>query len=230
MQKVSCAINSCSFCKSCSAAWKDLILIRKQTLLFKRGEALFAEGDEVKGIYFMQSGAVKVHKKWGKQKELIIRFAGHQDIIGLRGWASNSAFRISATALAPTTTCFIPLDFLEDSLSINPELSKRLLRFYSDELQKAELRMNDLAHLPVKGRLARALLDLHAAFGIALGGFLNIEISRQDIASYAGTSYETVFKIFSDWIAQGYIHSEGKRLKLLNLAYLQQQLGAMESE
>lgn len=224
MQKSFCDVGSCTFCSNCLPEWKDLIALRKQTLVFKKGEALFSEGDEVQGIYFMLSGAVKVHKKWGQQKELIIRFAGHNDIIGLRGWTGNAQFPISATALAVTKVCFIPLDFLEASLSINPELSNHLLRFYSEELQKAEQRMSDLAHLPVKGRLVRAMFALQEAFGLAEDGFLNVDISRQDIASYAGTTYETVFKIFSEWIGLHYLQSEGKRVKLLDASVLAGQL------
>ena len=89
MQKASCDIDSCTFCRSCLPEWKGLIAIRKQTLLFKKGESLFSEGEEVQGIYFMLSGAVKVHKKWGQQKELIIRFAGNNDIVLIRFANSN---------------------------------------------------------------------------------------------------------------------------------------------
>lgn len=90
------------------------------------------------------------------------------------------------------------------------------MQFYATELQKAEQRMSDLVHMDVKGRIARAILDMEATFRNREDGFINITISRQDIASYAGTIYETVFKVFTEWIKAGLIITEGKHIKIMN--------------
>jgi len=215
MAKINCDVSSCILCQSNLPEWRELTALKKQTMAFKKGERIFTEGDPVNGMYFMLEGAVKVHKQWGDAKELIIRFVHGIDVIGVRGFG-DEVFRVSATALEQTKACFIPVDHLQASLKTNPTFSYRLMQLYAAELQKAEQRMNDLAHLDVKGRVAVALLTLKENFGLGEDGFINLTLSRQDIASYAGTIYETVFKIFTEWTASAVIRTEGKRMKILN--------------
>ncbi len=215
MKKTDCNLNSCFFCQGCSKEWLQLTQLKKQTFLLKKSERLLIEGAAVTGMYFMLSGAVKVHKKWGDDRELIIRFARKGDILGIRGFG-DTVYRISATTLEETMACFIPDEHLQASLRINPGLSYKLMQFYATELNNAEQRMSNLAHRDVKGRLAETLLMLHDTFGEGKDHFLQITLSRQDIAAYAGTTYETVFKIFTEWIASGWIKTDGKRIGIRN--------------
>jgi CRP/FNR family transcriptional regulator len=215
MQKSSCDISSCFLCKHCQPEWRHIISLQKQTYTFRKGETLFAEGSPVEGLFFILSGAVKMHKHWNGEKELIIRFANGGDIVGLRGLGSPLAYPITATALEPTKACFITTELLEASFKTNPALTYEVLHFYATELQRTEQRMSDLAHMDVKGRIAGALLAVQRSFGTGGDGFLNLAISRQDIASYAGTIYETVFKVFTEWRNTGVITTEGKRIRIL---------------
>ena len=83
--------------------------------------------------------------------------------------------------------------------------------FYANELQEAESRMRDLAHMDVKGRLAQTLLRLKKRFGLSKEGVINISLTRQDIASYTGTTYETLFRTMMDLQKEKIISlSEGK--------------------
>jgi len=57
---------------------------------------------------------------------------------------------------------------------------------------------------------------LQDKFGTDADGFINIEISRQDLASYTGTTYETLFKIMNELAEENTIHIDSKRTKLLD--------------
>jgi CRP/FNR family transcriptional regulator len=118
--------------------------------------------------------------------------------------------------LEDTKACFVSTEFLEASFRANPGLTYEVLHFYATELQRTEKRMSNLTHMDVKGRIAEALFSVQSAFGTGEDGFLKTAISRQDIASYAGTTYETVFKVFTEWIGAGYLSTEGKRIKILD--------------
>ena len=80
-----CDLKSCFLCQRCLPEWIPAVGAHRKNLLFKKGELIFGEGEEVKGIYFVYSGTVKVHKKWGAEKELIIRFARAGSLFGHRG-------------------------------------------------------------------------------------------------------------------------------------------------
>src|SRR6476661_8482609 len=128
----SCNLSSCFLCMNCIPEWKELIAVRKRTLAFKKGKAIFREGEPVKGIYFIYSGSVKVFKHWEAEKELIIRFARTGEVLGFRGiGGQEETYPISSVALEDTKACFIPNDLLESTLRTNPDFTYKLMLLYA---------------------------------------------------------------------------------------------------
>jgi CRP-like cAMP-binding protein len=209
-----CDLKSCFLCQRCLPEWIPAIQSHRKNLLFKKGEGIFKEGDPVKGIYFVYSGTVKVHKKWGTEKELIIRFARKGDIFGHRGLGHENHYPISATAIEPVQACYIEMDFFQATLKVNQDFMYGLLLFFADELQESERNMRNLAHMQVKGRVAHALLSLKDKFGLTPEGFVNIILSRQDLASIVGAAYETVFRIINELSEEQVIRLDGKNIAL----------------
>ena len=214
-----CDLKSCFLCQNCLAEWLPAIDANRKSLHFKKGELIFKEGDKVNGIYFVYSGKVKVHKKWGTEKELIIRFAQKGDIFGHRGLGHDaggheSNYPISATAIEPVNACFIDLNFFQTTLKVNYDLIYKLLLFFADELQESERKMRNLAHMQVKGRIAQALLALKDKFGVTPEGALDVTLSRQDLAFFAGTTYETVFRIINELAQDQIIVLDGKNIAI----------------
>jgi CRP/FNR family transcriptional regulator len=213
MKELICDLESCFLCRYCMPEWKEVTATHKKTLLIRKGKALFIEGEEVKGIFFLYSGVVKIHGPWTDGREMIIRFARGGEIAGHRGLV-DTVYPISATALEDTMACFISNEFLELSMKANPSLTYTLMHFYATELQKAEKRLRDIIHMEVKGRVAGALLDIVRTFGVDENQFLALKLTRQDIAAYAGTTYETVFKLFTELTAAGIITTSGKDIRI----------------
>ena len=214
MSLSTCNLRDCFLCRHCIPEWRELIAVNRKTLSFNKGKAIFSEGEPVRGIYFIYEGWVKIHKKWTHPKELIIRFAKPGDMIGHRGIGGDKTYPVSATALEDSRVCFVSSDFLETSLRANPVLTYELMQFYATELQQAEKRMRDLAHMEVKGRIACTLLDIEQLFGKNEEDHISIAVSRQDIASLAGTTYETVFKLFNEFKQEKIISTDGKYIRL----------------
>lgn len=211
-----CDLTSCYFCQNCEKDWVAAIGANRKNLLYKKGDLIFNEGDPVKGMFFVYKGRVKVHKKWG-DKELILRFADHGAILGHRGLGGDdNIYPISATALEPTTVCYIDLAFFFSSLKVNHVLAFDLIMFYAEELKESEKRMRNMAHMSVKGRLAYALLLLSKKFGTRDNGSVAINLSRQDLASYVGASYETVLRTLNEMVSEKMVELRGKEIHIKN--------------
>ena len=203
-------------CKSCKPEWLKAIDVNRNLIHYKKGESIFHEGDTVNGMYFVFSGLVKVHKKWSNNKELVLRFAKVGAIVGHRGLGGDTIYPVSATALAASDICFIDLDFFMATLKVNPDYLFELMMFFAAELKESEKRMRNIAHMNTKGRIGQSLLTLQDKFGTDTDGFINIEISRQDLASYSATTYETLFKIMNELAEENAIYIDSKRTKLLD--------------
>jgi len=220
--KHECDLQSCFMCRLCLKEWKPAISASKRNFHYDKGEIIFREGEKVNGIYFVYTGSIKVHKKWGEDKEIIIRFAKAGGIFGHRGLSDNAVYPISATALEPVTVCYIDRDFLMTTLKVNHDFMHELMMFLVQELAISERNMRNLAHMPVKGRLAQALLTLSETFGINENKFINFNVSRQDLASFAGTTYETIFRTMNELVSEGIIKVDQKSVAIIDPGKLSQ--------
>ena len=169
-----CDLESCFLCKNCLDEWQPAISAHKITYKVKKGEVVFKEGDPVTGIYFVNSGSIKVYKKWDKDKELIVRFARQGSLFGHRGLGVGGTYPISAAALEAAVVCYVDVAFFEASLKVNANFTYQLLMFLTEELKQSERKMRNLAHMSVKGRVAEALISLQNQFGITDDGFIKI--------------------------------------------------------
>jgi CRP-like cAMP-binding protein len=216
MPNIGCDLKRCFLCQHCMPEWKEAIAVKKATSIFKKGKTIFSEGEPVKGIYFIYEGSAKISMQWGQEKELILRFAKSGDILGHRGFGGDHYYPISATALEDTKVCFISDDFLSATLRTNSGFTNKLLDVFAADLKNAEKRMRNLAHMEVKGRIALALLEIQEKFGANKDKFISVPMLRQDIASYAGTTYETVFKLFTELTQKKILATNGKNIRINN--------------
>lgn len=216
-----CDLKTCFLCQFSIPEWIAAVSDHRKHLSFKKNETIFEEGSPVQGIYFLYDGSVKVHKRWGTEKDLIVRFAQKGDILGHRGLGSGERlYTVSATALEDTTVCYTDLAFFEASLKVNPPLALKLMQFYADELQEAERKMRNLVHMEVKARLADALLDISRQRNDP-----HFTISRQDLASFAGTTYETTYRNLQEFVQEKLITVEGRAITILNEKKLRKYVG-----
>lgn len=211
-----CDLNTCFLCKNCLPEWLPAIDAHRTNFEVRKGEQIFKEGDPAKGIYFIYKGTVKVHKSWDKEKDLIIRFAKTGDMLGHLGLGKEPNYPVSVTALEPLTLCYLDMSFFETTLRVNHDFTYQLLRFFANELQESEKRMRNLAHMSVKARIAQAFLALKSQFGADETGLIGIEITKQDVSSYAGVSYETLFKVSQELTRLKFIELKGKTISILN--------------
>lgn len=204
---------NCFLCEHSLPEWKDAIRTHAKVRSFKRGAAIFKEGDAFEGFYFIHQGKVKVHKHWGDEgKDMIMKFAGAGEVLGHRGMSSTAIYPVSATAVEEVNACFISPEFFRTTLLVNHELAYKMVQLYADELQKAEQHMRNIVHRNVKGRIADSLLTLERLFGKDEENCLLGNLSKQDIASFACTTYETLFKVLNEWSEAGIITTAGRQI------------------
>lgn len=211
-----CDVQSCFLCKLSLPDWRAAIEVHKRNFIVKKGHPVFREDDPVSGIFFVYEGTIKVHKRWDKEKDLIIRFSRPGDIIGHLGLGLEPRYPVSATAIEPSVLCYIGMDFFESTLKVNTDLTYKLMRVFANELQDSRKSMLDFVHMSVKARIAQSFIALRNQFGVTEEGYINLEISRQDIASFSGSSYETLFKVINEFTHAGFLEFSGRKIKILN--------------
>ncbi len=217
-----CNHHNCFINKYCSEEWKPLITFHKTSTDYPAGATIFSEGDPVKGIYQIYSGKIKVVTSYNGEKERIVRLAKEEQILGHRGLGGKMIYPVTAITLEKSQVTFIPIDVFYNALKANSELAFHMLMFYADELKASEKRMKMLASMTAKEKIAVSIMNIVNTFGFDSNdpNLLSFTPTRKDIASIAGTTYETVIRVLGDLEKSKIILLEGKTIRVLNLDFL----------
>ena len=188
----------------------------KKTVFFNKGEALFEEGSNVDGIYFIENGTAKLYKLGFNRKEQILRFIKEGDIIGYRALLIGEAYQATAKAMSDLQAIFIPSDVFLHLLEVDSQLSYTMLQKISFELGESSNTVTFLAQKTVRERLAEVLLLLEQKLGTDPEGFIKISLTREEIANLIGTATESAIRLISEFKQDDYIAVEGRNIKILN--------------
>jgi CRP-like cAMP-binding protein len=186
----------------------------------RSGQQFILEGAPVNGLYFVYSGSVKVYKHTANADSQIIRFSKEGEIVGHRGFATNYVYDVSATAMTDSVLCNFPTTVLIEMLHNAPALMFDFMMFYADQLQKSEANAIRFAKMSIKEKVVNGLLFIHHKFGQE-GGYINIQLSRKDIADFAGTSMDQVIRVISSLKKDGYLQTIGKKIKIVDVESFQ---------
>ncbi|MFK7899729.1 MAG: Crp/Fnr family transcriptional regulator [Cyclobacteriaceae bacterium] len=219
----SCNNNHCLIKKHVHEIDKKGYLDQKNTLTCKKTQNFLLEGAPLQGLFFIYSGSVKVFKTGINGKEQIIRFSNDGDIIGHRGFGAGQSYQISAVAVADTVLCNFSNHVLEDMLKKIPNLTYSLMTFYAEELSRSESKMKKIAQMSVREKVIDTLLYFNRKYG-QKEGFLDIKLSRKEIADFAGTTDEQVIRVLSALKKESLIQTEGKKIGIPNLQLFKQQI------
>ena len=195
----------------------------RTTFNCKKGQQFIIEGAPVNGLFFIKKGIVKVFRTGINGKEQIVRFANDCEIIGHRGFGTQEYYSIGATALKDTELYYFSKEHLQKILLENPGFTYDMMLFYANELNRSESKVKSISQMTVRERVIDTLLYINRKFG-ELRGFLNLPLSRKEYADYAGTSEEQVIRIFSVLKKEGLIVAKGKKIGLVNIKNLKNEI------
>lgn len=215
---------SCESCIKANSIFKNLtpeqvqeVNLVKGINHYKRGNIIYHEGNRISGFYCINQGIIKIFKTGIDGKEQIIRFAKPGDIIGYRSILSNELACTTAKVIEDAEVCFIPGDMLVNLVKVNGEFSIELMRLTCRELGDANAYITDIAQKTVRERLAEILIQLKNNFGLDDDQFLQITLTREELANIVGTATESVIRLLSEFKHDQFIELHGRKIRILNI-------------
>jgi len=211
-----CSLESGSLFKHLTHEEADLINYEKEFRRFRRGEILYNEGSRISGFYCIHSGIIKVFKTGLDGKEQIIRFARTGDIIAYRSVLSNEVACTSAKVIEDSTVCFIPSEILISLVKSNSNYAFEILKLACHELGEANSFITDIAQKTVRERLAEILILLVNDFGLDNQNYLQISLTREELANIVGTATESVIRLLSEFKSDKLVELNGRKIRIMN--------------
>jgi len=198
----------------------DLLNFEKGCNFYKRGNTIYQERNRIAGIYCVNKGIIKLYKTGIDGREQIVKFAQKGDIIGYRSLLSKELACTTAKAIEDSVLCFIPAAIFLKLIDENHEFSMRVMRLSLKELGEANKFILNIAQKTVRERLAEVLVLLAETFSLDEEKFLQITLTREEIANIVGTATESVIRLLSEFKADKYIELIGRKIKILKLEAL----------
>ncbi|TDP02035.1 Crp/Fnr family transcriptional regulator [Flavobacterium sp. 245] len=219
----SCANENCFIKKHQHLEEMNTYVSKKQNIVIKKSEQFIVEGSALQGLYFICKGKAKTVKTGINGREQIVRLTKNGDIIGFRGFGTGKKYLIGAYALEDTVLCNFSNDTMLEILKQIPEFTYALMLFYADELNKSENNIRKIAHMNVRERVVDLLLYIHRKFG-QINGLIDIDLSRKEIADFAGTTEEQAIRVISSLKKEALIKTVGKRIGILDVEELRSEI------
>ncbi len=227
LQELRAACSNCSLRELCLPiglsiedlnALDNLVSVRKRV---KRGGFLFRDGDDFQALYAIRTGFMKSTVITEDGRDQVTGFHMLGEIVGLDGIGS-SKHSCDMVALEDSDVCVIHYENLEDFTQRLPQLQLNLHKIMSREIVREHGVMLLLGSRDADERLAAFLVNLSQR--LKLRGYSPTEfvlrMTRAEIGSYLGLTFETVSRLLSRFQADGVIEVNQKNIRIQNLEAL----------
>lgn len=191
------------------------------------GDRLFYEGDDVKALYYIKSGRVKLTKTNEDGKEIILSFMQTDDLVGEFGGADCEYHAYEAEIVEEGMVGVIMMRDLEIYLSQNGEMALEFIRWMGTTQRMMQYKLRDLLMNGKAGALASILVRACNSYGKVTpeGILITKKMNHADIAELIGATRENVTKTLSGWKEQGIVEVLQGRILVRELSELHQICG-----
>ncbi len=185
-------------------------------VVFTKGTFIFKEGDPPDFFYVVYEGLVQVFKSSGSGKSVTFTIATRGETLTASALFLDSYF-VSTQAMTDVTLLRVGrkewLAFVDE----HPAIAIRITTLMAQRLNAEYERIVDIVGEEVELRLVHSLCILASKLGTTLS------LTRQELATFAGTTTETTIRVLSRLKAKGVIAGSANRGEIVisDLAKLQ---------
>ncbi|NLJ91245.1 MAG: Crp/Fnr family transcriptional regulator [Clostridiales bacterium] len=190
-----------------------MLKIRHRT--YKKGELVYMPGEKSDTLYIVNRGRLKLYRISESGKEQVIGFLNPGEFTGELSLFREGYYERFAEATMDTQLCTLSREDLNEFLLRYPSISLKLLAELSNRVEESERQRTRYATERVETRIA---LFIAESLGNDGSDLVELQMSKKDLASYLGTTPETISRKFAELEEDGYIERvSNKSIKVLDL-------------
>jgi len=196
----------------------DLMKIRKLcvTQHYEKDRLILIEEETGTTLFLIQKGRVKVSRISEDGREVILSILGPGGFFGELALIDGKTRSASVTAIEDSEALLLHRREFLALLGDYPQIAISLLKELAARIRKSDTQIKSLSLQDAMGRVASTLIMLAEDSGKIRQG--RVIISRiplqQDLANMAGTSRETISRVFRWLEDEGLIEREGRKISI----------------
>jgi CRP/FNR family cyclic AMP-dependent transcriptional regulator len=159
---------------------------------FRRGEALFHEGEQGDSLHVLTKGFLLVQVTTPLGEIATMNAIGPPDTVGELALLERSGRRsASVVAITPVETLVLNRDAFDRLRAEHPAVERMLVTILSAHVRRLSARLTEALYKPAATRVLLRLAELCDLFGDGSAPTL-IPLTQSDLATMAGTTRPTV--------------------------------------
>src|SRR5699024_6376370 len=178
----------------------DEIMRTAHPIHLQKGEILYHAGDTSDTLYIVNQGRMRIYRLSENGKEQTLRILGPGEFTGEYAIFSETTHESYAVATEKTSIWSIQQRDLHLFLQEYPSISLKVLQVFSKRLDEAETQATSMATEKVDTRIGQYLIDS----ANDKSEFM-LPMSRRELATYLGTTPETISRKLAEFEDKGYI-------------------------
>jgi len=184
---------------------------------FGKGIIIFHKDSPGRTLYIIESGKARTFILSEYGQELTLNLHGPGDALGELALLDGKPRSAGAVTLEPTVTFTWDRDDFQRHLRAYPQLALSLAEMLAARLRYTTTQTQCLTFLDVDGRVAAKLLELAERFGVQREGLeVEMALTQGELASWVGTTRESVNKALGSLCHQSLIDISGQTVRILD--------------
>ena len=191
---------------------------------YKKKQVIYFEGNRPSRLYYIEKGKVKTYKRNDEGKELVVELFTKGDFLGYTALLEGSNYKETAEAMEDTEIAVIPKEDFDELMNKSHELTRTFIRLLTKNIREKEEHLIGLAYNSLRRKVAAALLELEEKYNQDVSSDFSIDISRETLATIAGTATESLIRTLADFKQEQLIDMNHGTIILRNKHKLQNML------
>ena len=192
----------------------DRFLTQKKVFSYKKGEAIYCQGNISSHIFLIKKGWIKTFKTDAFGKQFIINYFTNNQYFGYTSFAKHLPHFENSEALTKTELYKISKDEITAMINNNHHIIYSFIDLLADDLVEMKDKLLLTAYGSVRRRTALTLLNLLKIFPQTSNNI--IVMKRKDLADTIGIAKETLIRTLHDFRNENLIELTTKDIKILN--------------
>lgn len=191
---------------------------------YKKKQVIYAQDNHPTKLFYVVSGKVKAYKTNDDGKELVTELYSTGDFFGYIAMLEETVYRDTTETLEDTSLAIIPKEDFYELLNDNSQVARKFIQLLAKNIAEKEKQLLGLAYNSLRKKVAEALIQLQKKFKEEGEKNFEIVLSRECLASIAGTATESLIRTLSDFKNEKLIDIKEGNIVILNQKKLAQLL------
>ena len=191
--------------------------------IYKKKQVIYTEGNRPSKLFYIIKGKVKTYKTSDLGKELAVGLHRENEFLGYPALIEGTSYKDSAVAMEDSEIAIIPKKDFDELMNNSKEITTRFMKLLARNVAEKEEQLLGLAYNSLRKKVADALVTLQKKYHQDDSHGFSIDISRENLATIAGTATESLIRTLSDFKNEKLIEISHGSIILLDqkkLAYM----------